>query len=169
MADAHQAVHAGLALQIAIGLRAADDQRRVIDAGLLVVLSIEQFDRVIVLLRPADVHPQQHLGPIVGVGAAGPGMDFEIAIVAVGLAREQAFEFAAGRVGAQSFKHGLGLGDDRGLAFGLAQLDQLDRLVDLARDAPVIADRLIEPGALAQQLLRRGGIVPQARVLGLGV
>ena len=96
-------------------------------------------------------------------------MDFEIAIVAVGLARQQAFELAPCRLGAQLFERGLGLGDDLRLALGLAELDQFERVVDLALDAPVAGDRLVEPGALAQQLLRRGGVVPQARVLRLGV
>ena len=42
-----------------------------------VVLPFEQLDRVAVLLRPERVHPQQHLGPIVGVGAAVAGVDRE--------------------------------------------------------------------------------------------
>ena len=96
-------------------------------------------------------------------------MDFEIAVVGVGLARQQAFELAPGGLGAQLFERRLGLGDDPGVALGLAQFDQLDRVRDLALDAAVAADRVVEPGALAQQLLRGAGIVPQARVLGLGV
>jgi hypothetical protein len=87
-------------------------------------------------------------------------MDFEIAIVAVGLPRQQAFELAPRRLGAQFSERGLGLGDDLRLAFGLAQLDQFKRIVDLALDPPVAGDCLIEPGALAQQLLRRGRVVP---------
>ena len=77
-------------------------------------------------------------------------MDFEITVVAVRLAREQAFELAPRRLGAQLFERGL----------GLAELDQFERLVDFALDPPVAADRLIEPGALAQQLLRRGRVIP---------
>ena len=42
-----------------------------------VVLPIEQLDRVAVLLGPVRVHPQQHLGPVVGVGAAVAGVDRE--------------------------------------------------------------------------------------------
>src|SRR5262249_20159694 len=34
-----------------------------------------QLDREAVLLRPARVHAQQHLCPVAGVGAAGPGLD----------------------------------------------------------------------------------------------
>ena len=96
-------------------------------------------------------------------------MNLEIAIVGVGLARQQAFEFAPGRLGAQPFERCLGLGDDAGLALGFAKLDQLERLLDLALDPAVAADRLVEPGALTQQLLRARGILPQAGVLGLRI
>jgi hypothetical protein len=94
-------------------------------------------------------------------------MDLEIAVVGVGLARQQAFELAPRRLGAQSLERRLSLGDDAGFALGFAELDQLDRLVDLALDPPVAADRLVEPGALAQQLLRARRVVPQVRILGL--
>ena len=96
-------------------------------------------------------------------------MDFEIAVVAVGLAREQAFELAPRRLCAQFFERGLGFGDDRGLALGFAQFDQFERVRDLAFDAAIAADRLVEPGALAHQFLRRRRVVPELRVLGLGV
>ncbi len=77
-------------------------------------------------------------------------MDFEIAVIGVGLARQQAFELAPRRLGAQPFECRLGFADDAGLAFGLAQLDQLERVGDLALDPPVAADRLVEAGAFAQ-------------------
>ena len=93
-------------------------------------------------------------------------MHFEIAVVAIGLAREEAFELALRRLGAEPFERRLGLLDDRVVALGLAQLDQLDRLIDLAFDAAIAFDRAVEPGALAQQFLRRLRIVPQRRVLG---
>jgi hypothetical protein len=96
-------------------------------------------------------------------------VDLEIAVIGVGLAGEQAFELATRRLGAQPLERRLGLGDDAGFALGLAELDQLDRLANLALDPPVAADRLIEAGALAQQLLGARGILPQPRVLGLGV
>ena len=96
-------------------------------------------------------------------------MDFEIAVIAVGLARQQAFELAPGRLSAQLSERGLGLGDDLRLALGFAKRDQFERIVDLALDPPVAADCLIEPGALAQQPLRTRGIVPQVLILGLCV
>jgi hypothetical protein len=96
-------------------------------------------------------------------------MDFEIAVIRVGFARQQAFELASGRLGAQLLERRFGLGDDRSFALGLAKLDQLEGLFDLALDPPVAADRLAEPSALAEQRLRRCGIVPQLRILGLRV
>jgi hypothetical protein len=95
-----------------------------------------------------------------GLGAPCPGMDFQIAIVAVGLARQQAFELAPCRLGSQLSERGLSLGDDLRLALGFAERDQLERVVDLVLNAPVAGDRLIEPGALAQQLLRSGRVIP---------
>ena len=62
------------------------------DAGLFAVLPFEQFDRVAVLLRPLRVHPQQHLGPIVGVGAAVAGVDRHDRAGRVVPAVEQRFE-----------------------------------------------------------------------------
>jgi len=96
-------------------------------------------------------------------------VDLEIAVVAVGLARQQTFELATRRLGPQPLECGFGLGDDAGFAFCFAELDQLDRLVDLALDPPVAADRLVEPGAFTQQPLRARGIVPQVLILGLRV
>ena len=96
-------------------------------------------------------------------------MDFEIAVVAVGFTRQQAFELAAGCLGPQLIERALGFGDDARIALGLAQLDQFERFVDLALDPAVAGYRVVEPGAFAQQLLRRSGVVPQARVLDLVV
>jgi hypothetical protein len=87
-------------------------------------------------------------------------MDLEIAVVAVGFARQQAFELALRRRGAQPFEGRLGLGDDGGLALRLAERDQLDRLLEFAPDPPAAVDRLFKPGPFAQQLLRRRRIIP---------
>jgi len=96
-------------------------------------------------------------------------MDFEIAIVGIGLARQQAFELAPLRLLTQLFERRLGLGDDRLIALGLAQPDQLDCVVDLAFDPAIAADRPLQPGALAQQCLRRGLVIPQLGIFGLGI
>ena len=88
-ADPHQPVHARLALEIAVGHRPADGDAGALNAGHAVVLPVEQLDVVVVRLRPVDVHPQQHLGPIVGVGAAVAGVDAQDRVVAVVRAAQQ--------------------------------------------------------------------------------
>ena len=75
-------------------------------------------------------------GPVLAFGAAGAGMDFEIGVVAVGLAGEQRSRPGGARVlGLSCRDRRLGLGDDAVVALGLAQLDQLDIVVELALDA----------------------------------
>ena len=74
-ADPHEAMNARLALEISVGHRAADGDRGAVDAGLLVVLAVEQLGVVVVVLRPGQIHAEEHFGPIVGVGAAVAGVD----------------------------------------------------------------------------------------------
>ena len=139
--DAHQAMDAAFGLEPAIGVGAGDPDRRRFEPGLLAAAFLEPFDLVAVRLGPAHIHAQQHLGPILRFGAAGAGMDFEIAVVAVGLARQQAFELAPSGLGAQLFERRPRPRRRSRLALGLAQFDQLERVVDLALDAPIAGDR----------------------------
>ena len=44
-------------------------------------------------LSPAEVHPQQHFGPVLGICAAGAGMDGEDGVAGVVRAGELELEF----------------------------------------------------------------------------
>ena len=66
----------------------------------------------------------------------------------------------------QRFEQFLGVGDDGLVALGFAEFDQFDRFGEVALDAAVAVDRLVEPVALAQDLLRLVRVVPEFRVLG---
>ena len=90
--DAHQAVHAGFALQVAVGHRTAKGQGRALNAGDDVVLAVENLHLVAALLGPVDVHAQQHFGPIVGVGAAVAGINGKDGPLGVEGAVEQPLE-----------------------------------------------------------------------------
>ena len=93
--DPHQPMHAGLGLQPAIGIVAADLDGSGFDAGFFALGLFEIFDLEAVFFRPARVHAQQHLRPVLAFGAARAGMDLKIGIEAVGLAGQQRFQFAA--------------------------------------------------------------------------
>jgi hypothetical protein len=96
-------------------------------------------------------------------------MDFEIAIIGVGLAREQTLELAFRDLDAQRLELALRFGDDAGVALRLAKLDELELLIELAGDLAIAADRTIELVALAQQRLCRRRLLPEVRILRLGV
>ena len=68
----------------------------------------------------------QHVGPVLALGAPCPGVDFEVGVVAVGLAGEQRLDLQLLCLLLQRFERRLGFLDDRGVALGLAELDQLE-------------------------------------------
>src|SRR6516162_6441873 len=162
-------MHAALGFQPAIGIGAVDPNCRRFYTGFFATALFKPLSLVVMGFRPADIHPQQHFSPILRLSAAGPGMHLEIAVVAIGFAGEKAFELASCRFRAQSLECRLGIGDHASIAFGLAELDQFEGFGDFPLDALVAADRLVESRALAEQLLCRFGIVPQAWIFDLSV
>ena len=73
--DPHQAVHAPLGGQQPVGVAAPDDEGGRQHPGLLALGDLVDLDVEAPPLGPALVHAQHHLGPVLGVGAAGPGVD----------------------------------------------------------------------------------------------
>ena len=66
----HQPVDALLGAEQAVGVLAVDQERGRLDPGLLPRRGLEQLDLEPAPLGPAHLHPQHHLGPVLGVGAA---------------------------------------------------------------------------------------------------
>src|SRR6185437_10891515 len=120
--DSHQAMDAALGLEPAISVLAGDANGRRFDAGAFARALFEPLDLVAVLLAPAHIHAQEHLGPILRLGAARAGMDLEIAIVAVGFAGKEAVELARFDVLMQRSERLLRLVEHRLIAFGLGKL-----------------------------------------------
>ena len=162
-------MHAALGFQPTVRIGAVDPNCRRFDAGFFAATFFEPLSLVVMGFRPADIHPQQHFSPILRLSAAGPGMHLEIAVVAIGFAGEKAFELAPRRFRAQSLECRLGIGDHASIAFGLAELDQFEGFGDFPLDTLVAADRLVEPCALAEELLCRLGLVPQSWIFDLSV
>ena len=88
-ADAHQAMDAALGAQVAVGVAAVDGDGRALDAGLLALQLVEDLGPGSVALGPAQVHAQEHLGPVGGLGAAGAGADGQDRVALVVRTREQ--------------------------------------------------------------------------------
>jgi murein DD-endopeptidase MepM/ murein hydrolase activator NlpD len=164
--DAHQAVHAAFGLEPAERVVALDLDGRRLDARLLAGGLLEIIDLVAVLLGPARVHAQQDGRPVLALGAAGAGMHLEIAVIGVGLARQQRLELAAPDLGAQALERGLGLGHHGAVVLGLAEPDHLDIVREIALDASKRRQLVVEHRAFLHQALRLLRVVPQARSLG---
>jgi len=93
----------------------------------------------------------------------------EIGVVGIGLAREQALELALAGLLAQALQRRVGLGEDGLVVLGLRELDQAQRVLELALDLAIALDAALEARALAQQLLRLRGLLPETGVLDEGV
>ncbi len=163
--DAHQPVHAALGLEPAVGVGPLDLVGDRADAGLLARVLRDQLDLHAVCLGPAHVHPRQHRRPVAALGAAGAGVDLEEGVVAVGLAVEQRLGLALRRLLAQRPDRRLGVGHHRLVAFGLAELDQLLLVGELARQCVVAVERVGQHLPVAHQLLCPRRIVPELGVL----
>jgi hypothetical protein len=120
-----------------------------------------------VLLGPARVHAKQDAGPILALGAAGAGMDFEIGLVGVGFTRQQRFEFAPRGLGLERLEHRLGLGDDALILLGIAELDHGDLVCEIALDPADGVELIVERVALLHHALGAGDVIPQRRIFGL--
>ena len=86
--DAHQPVDAGFGRQQAERVVAVDHDRGALDAGLVARLVVDELALEAAALAPAQVHAQQHLGPVLRLGAAGARVDGDDGVEAVVLAAE---------------------------------------------------------------------------------
>ena len=85
--QAHEPVHALLGAEQAVGVLAGGPERGRLDARLLPRAGLEQLDLEAAPLGPAHQHAQDHLGPVLGVGAAGAGVDGHEGVAGVVAAR----------------------------------------------------------------------------------
>ena len=108
----------------------------------------------------------QHVGPVLAFGAAGTGMDFEVGVVAVGLAGQQRLELAPGDVLPEPAQPVLGVGDGGVVVLGLAELDHGELVVEFPLDPPDRRELVFERGTLLHQALRALLVVPEGGVFG---
>ena len=112
-ADAHESVDPALCGQPPVGEATLHNERRRQQSGLLTLGCFVDLNAEAAALGPARVHAQQHLGPVLGVGAAGAGVQFDDGVVFV--------------IGAAEQTQGLEIGD--------VALERLDRVGELVEDA----------------------------------
>jgi hypothetical protein len=89
-----------------------------------------------VALRPAEVHPEEHVGPVGRLGTAGPGADREDRAALVVLTREQEGGPLAIEVGLERRRRRIELGGQLGVAGFLDELEIRKQVVDAGLEAP---------------------------------
>jgi hypothetical protein len=115
-----------------------------------------------VALRPLEVHPEQHLGPVRGLGAARARADREDRVLAVVLAGEQEEGPLALELLAEGVRLALEVGG--GLVVGRL-VQEIQQLLEVGRtllEFPPQGDLLAQALRLAGDLLRGALIVPEA-------
>ena len=161
--DAHQTVNARLRLRVAVRVRTFQADGGALQPRTLTRLQLQQLRLEAASLRPAQVHAEQHLGPVLGLEAARARMDLDDGVARVVLAAEELLQLE--RVHAlrpSTFAR------SSASASGRTRAPRKGRcfLGHIALPAPRTDGRL-HARVLARDRLRALGVVPQIRGGGL--
>jgi hypothetical protein len=153
-------MHAGLGLHVAVRVLAADHHGRALDARFLPRLIVEHLARPAFLFTVAEVHAQQHLGPVLRLGAAGSGVNGEDAVAEIVLAGELHRQLDGVDLPLELADQRLDVGFDV-LPFAL-ELEEHVQVVRFAVDRFACLDAFLDRGAAAADFLRLLLVVPEA-------
>src|SRR5271165_4510212 len=160
--NADEAVHADLALQKSEGVLAVHGKRRGLQPSLFTGLVVVEYSLEALPLSPAQIHAQEHVGPILRLGAAGSGMDGDDGVAGVVLAGEQCLGFETVEQLAQRADFALQVGVDALAFFG--EIEVGGNVFAAARQVGVVGEHVFQALLLAHHLLRALRIRPQIRV-----
>ena len=166
-ADPDEPMDAALGAQPAVGAPAVDRDGHALEAGLLAFLLVEDLGREAVALGPAQVHPQEHLGPVGRLRAAGARADRQERRPLVVLAGEQQGGPLAQEVGLERRRVALELGLELGVGrLVRASSTAASRSSARASSSRQVVDLAAQAVGLAQDLLGGAPVVPEAGFLG---
>ncbi len=141
-----------------------DEERRALDARLITWQEVGGLDGEAVAFRPAAVHAQEHLRPVLRLRSARARVERENGVVRVVGAGEQHFElevFEALRDGVERL---LELGLERLIAVLHRHLPERFRILVLRLERLELVDADLHIVELLVDLLRFLGIVPERRL-----
>jgi hypothetical protein len=120
-------------------------------------------------LGPAEVHPEEHLGPVGGLGPAGAGRDRQDGVLGVVLAAEEQEGPFAGEGPAEL----VGLFLEVGLCLGVGRIreqpEELEEVVGPLLEASPEGYLVAEALGLAKDGLGGSLVLPEARIRGPGI
>ena len=124
---------------------------------------------VTAFLAVAEEHAQEHVGPVLGLGAAGAGIDTDNGGTGVVLAREHAGKLHLGDRGLQGRNDGTDLLARPFIRPFFAQLTQQEEIVGLGPSPITPFHKFLQRGSLAQQLLCLIATIPKTGFGNLGI
>ncbi len=155
-------VHARLGKQHPVGVIAGNRHRRALDTCLVARLEIDDVALEPAPLRPAQVHPEQHLSPVLRLRPAGPGVNRHDGVLAIVFAAEHLLGLAGidflrqlGKAGREIVEHRFA---------GLQPLHQHGKIFNPAPERGRQVAILLEPPAALAELLSRCLVFPEIRV-----
>jgi hypothetical protein len=119
------------------------------------------------VLAPAQVHAQQHLGPVLCLGAARAGLDVDERIRRIHLAREHALEFQLLDFGGKVVDVIGDRGDRALVVLAEREIEQIAGFAERIGQRADAADETIERRALLSEILRALRVVPDRRAFEL--
>ena len=157
--DPDEPVDTGLGSQQTVRVFADDRDCGALQAYFVARLIVDDFALEAAALGPPKVHPQEHLGPILRLGAAGPRVDGEDGVLPIVLASEHLLRFGRLDLSSERVETRRQLAED---VFALA--GPLHQNGEVARAAFQRFDEVavfLEAAASLQHLLGFGLIFPE--------
>ncbi len=164
---AHETMHAGFGAQPAVGVLARELDRGALDARDFARVRVDHFGGEAAGRAPAQVHAHEHLGPVLGFGAAGAGLDIHEGAVRIHLAVEHALQFELAHAGFEAVGVLLDVGGGGLVVLAFGELEQLGGVGDAFGGAVDLFELSGKLGAFAAELACSIGVLPDGRVFQL--
>ncbi len=165
--DAHEPVHAALALEAPVGVRTADDERDGLQARLLAHQLVQFLDGVTRVIAPARVHAVEHRRPVAALGAARTGVDRENRGGRVVLVGEGGLQDRLLEGGLEGGRFAETLRERFLVLFLDGQLAQDDQVLDLALEVEKAVERAPDECQLLHEPAHPRLVLPDLGILGL--
>src|ERR1035438_8752262 len=160
--NSHQPVHADFGLQQAVRVFAVDLNRGGFYTGAFAFQPIGNYSLEAVPLSPAQIHAQQHLGPILALGAARAGMDDQNGIFRVVPAGQQHAGFENLQTLGELLQ--LALQFARHVFAFARQFEQRVQIGSYSGNFRLFGESLLQPLTILHNLLGLFGLIPEVGI-----
>ena len=157
---AHQAMNPGFGAQPAVGMGSGETHRDTFDARHFAFGDFQNFGLEAAAVAPHEVHAQQHVGPVLCLGAAGTSLDVHETVMCIHLAREHALEFEVGHLLASRLDILLHGDADFGVVLRARKFEQFTGVSQPAAEFFQRAEFIFQARAFAPKLLCLLRVIP---------